>query len=76
MLSDFFTKQLQGSLFRNLREVIMGWVHVEILQDYVPHPKKERIENHVSGHEPEIEQNVTYAQIVTGSPIGSADGSW
>ena len=33
------------------------------------------VENHVSGDEPEIEQKVTYAQIVTGSQIGSAYGS-
>ena len=53
----------------------MGWVHVDILQDYVPPPNKECVENHVSGDEPEIEQKVTYAQIVTGSQIGSAYGS-
>ena len=40
MLADFFTKPLQGSLFLCLRVVIMRWVHVDILQDYVPPPKK------------------------------------
>ena len=53
----------------------MGWVHVDFQQDYAPPPKKERVENHVSGDEPEIEQKVTYAQIVTRSRIGSSDGS-
>ena len=53
----------------------MGQLHVEILQDYVQPPNKERVENYVSGDTPEIEQKVTYAQIVTGSKIGSADGS-
>ena len=33
------------------------------------------IENNVSGDEREIEQKVTYTQIVTGSRIGSEDGS-
>ena len=75
MLADFFNKPLQGSLFWSFREVIMGWAHIDILQDYVPPPKKERVENNVSGDEPEIEQKVTYAQIITGSLIGSADGS-
>ena len=53
----------------------MGWYQVDILQDYAPPPKKERVENHFSGDGPEIDQKVTYAQIVTGSRIGSADGS-
>ena len=53
MLADFFTKPSQGSLFRSLREVIMGWAHLDILQDNVPPPKKERVENHVSGDKPE-----------------------
>ena len=53
LLTDFFTKPLQGSLFWSLREVIMGWVHVDILKDYVPPPKKESVENNVSGDEPE-----------------------
>ena len=75
MLAEFFTKTLQGSFFRRLRELIMKWVHVKILQDYVPPPKKERSENHVSGDEPEIEQKVTYAQIVTGNRIGKTDGT-
>ena len=53
----------------------MEWAHVKILPDYVPPPKKERVGNHVSGDEPEIEQNVTYDKIVTGSQIGSENGS-
>ena len=56
MLADFFTKSLWGSLFRRLREVIMGWAHVDILRDYVAPPKKERVENYVSGDEPETSQ--------------------
>ena len=74
ILLDFFTKPLQGSLFRSLRGVIMGWVHVDILQDYVPPRKKEPVENHVSGDKPEIRQEVTYTQIVTASRIKSVYG--
>ena len=32
MLADFFTKPLQGSLFRKFRQVIMGYVHVSVLK--------------------------------------------
>ena len=53
ILADLFTKPLQGLLFRSLKEVIIGWAHLDILQDNVPPPKKERVENHVSGDKPE-----------------------
>ena len=53
----------------------MGWVHVDILQDFVPPPNKGRVDNHVSRDKPEINQKVTYAQLVTWSKIRSADGS-
>ena len=43
MLTEFFTKPLQGSLFRRLREVIMGWAHIDILQDYFSPENKELI---------------------------------
>ena len=66
MLANFFTKRFQGTLFWRLREVIVVWVHVDILQDYAPPTRKERVENYVAGDEPEIEQKITYANIVTG----------
>ena len=75
MLADFFTEPFRGSLFRLLREVIMVLLHVDILQDYVPPPNKERVENHVSGDKPGTSQKATYAQIVTGNRIGKTDGS-
>ena len=75
MLANLFTKPLQGLLFWSIREFIMGWAHVKIMQDYFSYPKKEQDENHVYGDEPVIEKRVTYAQIITGSQIGSADGS-
>mgnify|MGYP003305295594 CR=1 FL=1 len=36
MIADFFTKPLQGNLFRNMRDIIMG---------ASPYPSKERVEN-------------------------------
>ena len=43
MLADFFTKPLQGALFRFFRDIIMGYTSItDILDD---HPKiKERVE--------------------------------
>ena len=43
MLADFFTKPLQGSLFRNFRNVIMGYKPIDTLK--VPHSNKERVGN-------------------------------
>lgn len=31
MLADFFTKPLQGSLFRRLRDVVLGYAHISTL---------------------------------------------
>ena len=42
MLADFFTKPLQGSLFRKFRAVIMGWKPLSALQD--PDELKEHVE--------------------------------
>jgi hypothetical protein len=44
MLADFFTKPLQGSLFRKFREVIMGHKHVDSLKEIVPTASQERVE--------------------------------
>ena len=49
MLADYFTKPLQGELFRRLRRVIMGWDPIEILNTFVIPTDKERVENDVSG---------------------------
>jgi hypothetical protein len=43
MLADFFTKPLQGNLFRRLREVIMGRVHIDTLKDIVSAKSQERV---------------------------------
>ena len=75
MLADFFTKPLQGSLFWRLKEFIMGWAHANILQDYVPPSKKERVENHFSGDKSETSQKATYVQVVAGNQIGKTDGT-
>ena len=34
MLADYFTKPLQGQMFRKFREVIMGYKSISILKEY------------------------------------------
>jgi hypothetical protein len=48
MLADFFTKPLQGSLFRRLRAVIMGHEHVDTLLSPVPPTSQERVEHNTT----------------------------
>jgi hypothetical protein len=43
MLADFFTKPLQGSLFRKFREVIMGHKHINTLKNTTPSASQERV---------------------------------
>jgi hypothetical protein len=43
MLADFFTKPLQGSLFRKFREVILGHKHIDLLKPTMPTPSQERV---------------------------------
>ena len=47
MLGDFFTKPLQGSLFRKFRDVILGYEHISTLAAYLPTPDEERVESEV-----------------------------
>ena len=44
MLADFFTKPLQGSLFRKFRSVLLGHAHVNTLRDHAtPQENEERV---------------------------------
>ena len=64
-----------GHFFWRIREVIMGWSHVDILRDYIPPPQKERVEYHASGDKPETSQKATYVQVITGDLIGKIHGT-
>ncbi len=44
MLADFFTKPLQGSLFRKFRDVLLGHQHVSTLTNAPSVPAEERVE--------------------------------
>ena len=47
MLADFFTKPLQGSLFRKFRAVILGHVPVSRIYHIEDNDPKERVEAHM-----------------------------
>ena len=50
MLADYFTKALQGNLFKRFRNVIMGYESInDILMDS-SFPLKERVKKHVKKH--------------------------
>ena len=49
MLADFFTKPLQGNLFRKFRDVVLGYKHIDTLnevEEAEPSPQ-ERIGSHI-----------------------------
>jgi ribosomal protein S18 len=61
MLADFFTKPLQGTLFKRLREVIMGRVHLSTLKKFVT--PKERVGNSIiSGNNNDGVKNIINAR--------------
>ena len=43
MLADFFTKPLQGALFRKFRDVILGYKHIDSLAETVESAAQERV---------------------------------
>jgi hypothetical protein len=45
MLADFFTKPLQGNLFRRFKAVVLGQQHVNTLHDTIAQPLEERVED-------------------------------
>jgi hypothetical protein len=77
MLANFFTKPLQGSLFRKFRDVIMGHKRIDSLKEIVPAPFQERVgkdnlldnvRNGVDGRRTDTSdqkpvKNTTYADI-------------
>lgn len=45
MLADFFTKPLQGNLFRKFRDVVLGYVHIDTLTQTPQVSVEERVED-------------------------------
>ena len=50
MISDFFTKPLQGALFRKFKDVIMGIIDIFLLHQQGSDPAKEHIEDCENSH--------------------------
>jgi hypothetical protein len=48
MLADFFTKPLQGHLFRFFKAIVLGQRHIDTLSDPIARPLEERVEDHQS----------------------------
>ena len=44
MVADFFTKPLQGNLFRTMRKIILGQEPLSYLDQCMMSPSKERVE--------------------------------
>ena len=47
MLANFYTKPLQGALFRKFRDVIMGLLHIDTLKMPTTPTNQERVVNNV-----------------------------
>jgi hypothetical protein len=43
MLADFFTKPLQGNMFRKIRGVILGHNHIDTLEEITSATSQERV---------------------------------
>jgi hypothetical protein len=49
MIADFFTKPLQGSLFRKFRDIVLGYKHIDTLLEDTECPSdQERVEKNIS----------------------------
>ena len=59
MLGDFFTKPLQGNLFRKFRSVFLGHAHISTLKDERPERTEERVEEQMPIGNPPM----TYADV-------------
>ena len=57
MLVDFFTKPLQGSLFRKFRDVLVGYKHTSTLVMPTKQPSEERVGNILLSHDG-LDENV------------------
>ena len=66
MLADFFTKPLQGHLFRRFRDVILGHCHVDTLRNDFIFPPEERVGKGRADHDATVTQcNATTVEMIT-----------
>ena len=70
MIADFFTKPLQGRLFKFFCDVIMGRKVIQDLEDFIATPVQERVESNISVTEvnrPDVEDSSLKSNISTKS---------
>jgi hypothetical protein len=71
MLADFFTKPLQGALFRKFRGILLGYEHVDTLTNMVPSATEERVENNcflpVGNKVSVVDESISEGTTVTGN---------
>ena len=80
MIADFFTKPLQGKLFRKFRDIVLGYKHVSSLLEEEESSPQERVRRNIpegmdGGSEDDLssqlegeKKKVTWAEVVTGKP--------
>ena len=61
MLADYFTKTVQGRLFKTFREVIMGWKHISTLKQ-ISVPLKDCVGECIDGR---FFSKKTYLEAIT-----------
>ena len=77
MVADFFTKPLQGSLFRKFRDIILGYEHISKLHEVMEESlSEERVRKgdltknvkavKTTNDGPSITRPKTYAEVVSG----------
>jgi len=72
MIADFFTKPLQGALFRKFRDIVLGYKHISTLnEDDEDSSSQERVRKGVSGETVKRSDDgpsvVSYAEVVKGT---------
>ena len=75
MLADFFTKPLQGSLFRKFRDVVLGYKHVDTLDTAPDSAAQERVGERPAdaGSAPKESKKVSWADVVRGKSPRTED---
>ena len=58
MIADFFTKPLQGALFTKLRDVVLGYKHIESLQNDDEHIVEERVRNEIKTENTTMKESI------------------
>ena len=69
MLADFYTKPLQGNLFKKFRDVVMGLEHISTLKTVPPSVDQERVGNNVT-----LDTNIKGNNNVNESTNGGTEG--